>query len=83
MRRMLLAVIALTAIFLAPAFLASYASAMTHPLSAGLANAVHDVNAAEQITYVCRRRCSWRGCFRRCSQTSQVVVSRPRRWRVW
>lgn len=84
MRRMRLTIAALTAIVLASAFFAGHAHAMTNPLPAGLAHAVHDVNAAEQIAYVCRRRCSWRGCFRRCSQTGPVVVYRThRRWRAW
>jgi hypothetical protein len=57
---------------------------MIHSLPAGIANAMQDMNAAEQVAYVCGRRCSWRGCFRRCSNTAPVVVYRPyRRWRVW
>ncbi len=84
MRRMLLTIAALTVIGLTPAFFASHASAMINPLVAGIANAVQNANAAEQVAYVCRRRCNWRGCFRRCWNTAPVVVHRPyRRWRVW
>jgi hypothetical protein len=85
MRRFFLTMAALAAIVLVPAAFATSANAMTNPLPAGLANAVQDVNVAEQMAYVCRRRCNWRGCFRRCWYSGPVYYyHRPyRRWRGW
>jgi hypothetical protein len=85
MRKVLLTIATLATIVLVPALFADRANAMTTPLPAGIANAVSDVNAVEQIAYVCRRRCNWRGCFRRCWNTGPVYYyHRPyRRWRGW
>jgi len=83
MRSVLQTTAVLAVIVLAPQLSADRAEAITNKLPAGLAQGAHDMNAA-QIAYVCRRHCSWRGCFRRCSQTDPIVVYRPyRRWRWW
>jgi hypothetical protein len=85
MRRLFLMIAALAAIMLLPSAFTDRANAMTNPLPAGIANAVQDVNAAEQVAYVCRRRCNWRGCWRRCWHTGPVYygVRRPYRHRYW
>ena len=84
MRKPLLVIAALAAIISAPALFAGRANAVTNPLAAAIANALKGVNTTEQAAYVCRRRCSWNGCSRRCRNTDSAAVYRPyRRWRAW
>lgn len=91
MRKLIVAAIALAAVALALPAASNRAEAMTMPVPAGIANAIHDVNMAEQVRYVCRRVCDWRGCWRRCYYTAPAYyVYRPyrrhwrhRHWRRW
>jgi len=85
MRKSILTISVLASIVVASVLLADRAQAFTNALPAAIANAVHDVNAAEQIAFVCCRRCNWRGCRDRCRTTGSgdVYRSRPRRWRWW
>lgn len=89
MRKTILTLAALTAMLGATVIAGGRAEAMTNPLPAGIAAAVQDINLAEQVRYVCRRVCDWRGCWRRCWYTAPRYYGnyhrygnshRPYRW---
>ena len=87
MRKLVIAVVGFAAVALAMPLTAGSAQAATMPVPAAIANAIAEVNAAEQVAYVCRRVCDWRGCWRRCYHTAPAYfVYRPyrpyrRHWR--
>jgi len=91
MRKLVFAVVGFAAVALAAPLTAGSAQAATMPVPAAIANAIAEVNAAEQVAYVCRRVCDWRGCWRRCYHTAPAYfVYRPyrrhwrhRHWRRW
>jgi len=86
MRRSLLALAILAASFLGLSLAAQPASAMTLPVPAGINGALLDQSLVEEAAYVCRRRCGYYGCTRRCWWTGpryRYRYYRPYRYYRW
>jgi len=77
MRRILLALAALTAILSSLALLPNPANAMTLAAPAGINAALQGHGLSEEAAYVCRRRCGPYGCARRCWWTPGPRYYRP------
>jgi hypothetical protein len=69
MRKFLIVIAALAASVTILSVSPNRAEAMTLPAPIAIQNAMHELGMTEEVAYVCRRRCSYYGCVRRCYYT--------------
>lgn len=81
MRKILIAIATLATVVAVLAVSPNRAEAMTLPAPMAIQNAMHELGLTEEAAYVCRRRCSYYGCVRKCYYTrSYYRVYRPYRY---